>query len=149
MLILIKKNPFIKRNAMLKKRRQGDNHPHQSSVILDLKSLFKLKGITQPIAYLIKIGINNTSAQKMYHGKAIQINFRQLTALCVNLNCTPNDLFAIRKMELPPKHELNKIRTYTEVLPMEISEFLKDKSLAEIQEIMEKYATDKLAGTIL
>jgi DNA-binding Xre family transcriptional regulator len=42
-----------------------------------------------------------TSVNKMLKGEAVQINFRQLTTLCENLNCTPNDLFSLRGMQLP------------------------------------------------
>ncbi len=49
-------------------------------------------------------------ANKMLKGEAVQINFRQLTTLCMTLNCTPNDLFALRDLATPAGHQLEQLQ---------------------------------------
>jgi hypothetical protein len=68
------------------------------------------RNILHPSAFLIKIGINNNMANKMLKGEAVQINFRQLTTLCMTLNCTPNDLFALRDLATPAGHQLEQLQ---------------------------------------
>jgi DNA-binding Xre family transcriptional regulator len=92
------------------RNKRGKLTPAESSIVLDLRPILAARNITQPTAYLLKIGINSNSIYKMLKGEAVQINFNQLTKLCLNLNCTPNDLFALRKMTLPINHQLHQIR---------------------------------------
>jgi DNA-binding Xre family transcriptional regulator len=93
------------------------------------------RNIVHGISFLLKIGINNVSANKLLHGKAVQINLTQLTTLCIHLNCTPNDLFALRDMQLPPHHALQAIRPLGEAVP-NITQWLAGKTVAEIKELM-------------
>jgi DNA-binding Xre family transcriptional regulator len=111
-----------------------------SSIVLNLKPVFAARNIMRPYAYLLKIGINTTTANKMLKGEAIQLNFNQMTLLCLHLNCTPNDLFALREMSLPEHHELNKIKPLTnnEEGVMTVEEWLTHKSVDEVHEILKK-----------
>ena len=77
---------------MYKRKKRGTLKPHKSSIVLDLKPILVARNILHPSAYLLKIGVNSFTANKMLKGEAVQINFRQLTTLCLHLNCTPNDL---------------------------------------------------------
>ena len=121
--------------AMLRKKR-GTLNPHKSSIVLHLAPILAARNILHPSAYLIKIGINNSSANKMLKGEAVQINLRQLTTLCTHLNCTPNDLFALREMQFTTPHELQKLPVLSEVPLPTISDFLAGKSLAEVRELL-------------
>jgi DNA-binding Xre family transcriptional regulator len=94
---------------MLRKKR-GTLQPHNSSIVLHLKPILAARNILHPSAFLIKIGINNSTANKMLKGEAVQVNFRQLTTLCMTLNCTPNDLFALRDLTPPAGHQLEKLQ---------------------------------------
>jgi DNA-binding Xre family transcriptional regulator len=94
---------------MLRNKR-GKLTPAESSIVLDLRPILVARNITNPLTFLLKMGIVNNSAIKMLKGEAVQINFNQLTKLCLNLNCTPNDLFALRKMTLSINHQLHQIR---------------------------------------
>lgn len=94
---------------MLRKKR-GTLEPHNSSIVLHLKPILVARNILHPSAFLIKIGINNGTANKMLKGEAVQINFRQMTILCMNLNCTPNDLLALRDLSPVPGHQLEKLQ---------------------------------------
>lgn len=121
---------------MFRRKKRGNLKPHNSSIVLDLKSILLARNILHPSAYLLKIGINSFTANKMLKDEAVQINFRQLTILCQNLNCTPNDLMALRQMELPETHALHALKTQTDATPPTITEWLKGKTLAEIESIM-------------
>ena len=121
---------------MLRRKKRGTLKPHKSSIVLDLKPTLLARNILHPSAYLIKIGINSRTANKMLKGEAVQINFRQLTTLCLHLNCTPNDLMALRQMDLPETHALNALKVLSESTPTTVTEWLKGKTLAEIEAMM-------------
>ena len=112
---------------MMRKKR-GKLTPHRNSIVLNLKPILAARDIVHPYAYLTRIGINSFSADKMLNDEPVQINFRQLTALCVALNCTPNDLFAIRGMQLPAHHQLLNLQD-VEAAVINPKDFYKDKSL--------------------
>lgn len=115
--------------------KRGKLTPHQSSIILDLKPIMAARSIVHPTAFLLKIGINRFSATKLLNGSAVQVNFRQLTILCEHLNCTPNDLFVTRKMQLPADHQLNKLQEAdTQVLDPKT--LFNRKSLDEIRDML-------------
>lgn len=88
--------------------------------------------ITYPHAFLTKNGISGNSADKMLNGTAVQVNFRQLTTLCLALNCTPNDLFSLRDMQLSEAHQLNKLHDINDPI-INPKDFYKGKSLEEIR----------------
>jgi DNA-binding Xre family transcriptional regulator len=119
---------------MLRKKR-GTLTPHQNSIVLHLKPILVARNILHPSAFLIKIGINNTTATKMLKGEAVQINFRQLTLLCTHLNCTPNDLLALRQLDLPIHHQLNQLQKHDETLQNTHTLF-ENKSLQEIKNLL-------------
>jgi len=112
---------------------------NKSSIVLNLHPVFKARNILHPNAYLLKLGISRGSANKMLKGEIVQLNFNQMTLLCTSLNCSPNDLFALREMTLPENHELNKIKP---LKPKEetisVQEWLNGKSVDEVQEILKK-----------
>ena len=75
----------------------------------------------------------------MLKGEIVQLNFNQMTVLCTNLNCSPNDLFALREMTLPEHHELNKVKPLKpKDETISVQEWLNKKSVDEVQEILKK-----------
>ena len=122
---------------MLTRKKRGTLKPHKSSIVLNIKPILSARNILHPSAFLIKIGISNNVANKMLKDEAVQINFRQLTAICVNLNCTPNDLFAVRNINLPANHQLNQLQLFDEGALHPIHYFA-DKSLTEIKSILKQ-----------
>lgn len=120
---------------MIYKKKRGNLQPRPSSIILDLKPILAARNIIHPTAYLIKLGLNNRTVFNMLNDKAVQLNFNQITLLCVNLNCTPNDILSLREMTLPPNHALNKLKQHDSRLPS-IAQWLADKSFDEVQEIL-------------
>jgi DNA-binding Xre family transcriptional regulator len=106
---------------------------------LPLELVFAACNMIHPTAYLIKIGINSATASKMLRGDAVQLNFWQLSTLCLNLNCTPNDLLALGEMQLPEHHGLKTIRTLVpDQAPISINDWLAGKTVEEVQELLRK-----------
>ena len=122
---------------MTLKKKRGSLKPHNSSIILHLAPILSARSIVRPFAFLLKIGINTSTANKMLKGEAVQINFRQLTTLCTHLNCTPNDLFAIRNIDLPANHQLQQLQSVEDAV-LNPSTFFEGKSLEEIKEILKE-----------
>jgi DNA-binding Xre family transcriptional regulator len=124
---------------MIHRKKRGNLKPHNSSIVLNLKPVFAARNIMHPTAYLIKIGINSATASKILRGDAVQVNFRQLTTLCLNLNCTPNDLFALRDMQLPESHALQVLHSVTqEDGMMTVNDWLAGKTVEEVRELLRK-----------
>lgn len=121
---------------MLRRKKRGTLKPNASSVVLNIVPVLTIRNIKTPFTYLTKLGICPASVSKMLSGKAVQINFKQLTSLCLHLNCTPNDLFAIREMSLPPQHQLNHLEIYNEVELPNIDESWKWKSMEEVKSLL-------------
>lgn len=121
---------------MIQRKKRGTLKPHKSSIVLDLKPILAARNILHPTAYLLKIGINSNTANKMLKGEAVLVSLRQLTTLCQNLNCTPNDLMALREIDLPETHALHALKVQTQILPTTLTEWLKGKTLSEIEALM-------------
>jgi len=122
---------------MFYRKKRGNLKPDPSSIVLDLKPIMKARNILHPSAYLIKLGFSSHTVTKLLNDRAVQVNFRQLTKLCTNLNCTPNDILALRQMNLPPGHALHALHEIgTE--DYDVTEWLKGKSIEEIRELMKK-----------
>ena len=119
--------------TMLHKKR-GSLEPHSSSIVLHLKPILAARNIRHPASFLIKIGINNNTANKMLKGEAVQINFRQLTTLCMNLNCTPNDLLALRDLSPAPGHQLEKLQKVADPIINPLATFA-GMSLQELKDL--------------
>jgi DNA-binding Xre family transcriptional regulator len=123
---------------MLKKKR-GKISLQPNGIVLNLTPLFVARQIQTPLTYLIKIGISNVSAQKMINNKSVQINFKQLSILCLSLDCTPNELFAIPKKTLPANHTLHQLRDINnDVKKDEVTLWLKTKSIDEVLKMIKE-----------
>ena len=124
---------------MFGRKKRGNLKPHQSTLLLNIKPMLAKRNIVFPTAFMQKAGISNTAATKIMKGDAVQVNLRQLTALCLNLNCTPNDLFVLRDMQLPEGHELHTLKTLEESNQVvTIREWVSGKSVQEMEELMKK-----------
>ena len=129
----------LKIKTMYPSHKRSNIKINKSSIVLNLHPVFKARNILHPYAYLLKLGINTTSANKMLKGEIVQLNFNQMTVLCTNLNCSPNDLFALREMTLPEHHELNKVKPLKpKDETISVQEWLNKKSVDEVREILKK-----------
>ena len=119
----------------MKKKKRSNLHPNDSSLIINIQSVLNYRNIKHPMKFLIGIGINSASANKLLHGNAVQLNLIQLTAICTHLNCTPNDLFVKRNLELPEKHALHTIQDLNKD-GKNINEYLAEKSIDELRNLL-------------
>lgn len=121
------------------KHKRSSIEIKECSIVLDLMPVFKSRNIQYPFSFLTDIGMSNTTASKMLKGVAVQINFTQLTKLCLNLNCTPNDIMALRYLSIPENHALKVIRKLESHEEFKsIDEWAMGKSFEEVREIMRK-----------
>lgn len=58
-----------------------------------VKKLCKIRGISNPHSFLVQIGLSSSVAQKFLRDDTYTLRVRHIEALCLHLNCTPNDLF--------------------------------------------------------
>ena len=108
----------------------------QNSIVHDLSPILMARNIRTPYTFLSRIGFNTMTAYKMLGGESIQLNYNHLTALCLHLNCTPNDLFVRRDMQLADGHALHALPIYTSSPTKTIDEWLATKTVQEIKEMM-------------
>ena len=121
----------------MRRPKRGDLTPEPSCIVINIIPVLRARGIKFPDAYLKKIGISSFSTTKLLRGEAIQIGVNQITKLCFHLNCTPNDLFALRDLELPPKHALHAIEKLKPVEEMKtVEESLREKSVEEVRRLL-------------
>ena len=75
-----------------------------------IKEMLEASGIEYPAKWLIKYcDFSETKAYKFVNNKQISISTKNLTTLCENLNCTPNDLYYwvdSGRTRLPENHPL-------------------------------------------
>lgn len=111
----------------------------ECSIVLDILPIMTARNVQYPFSFLLKIGMSNATASKMLKGEAVQINFDQLTKLCMNLNCTPNDIMALRYLPVPENHALKvmrKLESHDD--EKTVKEWMMGKSVAEVREMMKK-----------
>ena len=61
---------------------------------LDAKRGFDARGVKNPVSFMIKNGINRSTASNLYRGQVEFVRLRHLEKLCSLLRCTPNDLLS-------------------------------------------------------
>jgi len=99
---------YSNKKKMIKHKRSSISIP-KSCVMLDVAPMMAKRNIYHPYTFLLKNGFNPNTANKILKNKAVQINFRQLTTLCMVLDCTPNDLFKLRELTPPQGHALEQL----------------------------------------
>jgi len=103
---------------------------------LNLKRIFKARGIEQPYKFLAQSGFVPFTAHKYKNGKVEHMRLDHIEKLCTVLNCTPNDIFEWSPDDLlddRADHPLQKIRTREKKI--EITKLLSKMSLEKLEEI--------------
>lgn len=98
--------------------------------------IFELKGIKRPFSYLTSLGYSTSNAGKITTGRIYQINTDRIEKICLDLNCTPNDILDFRpnpNNHLPDDHALHSL-TKTE-LSKEINAKINTLSIEKIEQI--------------
>ena len=103
---------------------------------LNLKRIFKARGIEQPYKFLAQNGFVPFTAHKYKNGKVEHMRLDHMERLCILLNCTPNDIFDWIPNDLlddHPDHPLQRIRRKEK--KTDISKLLSKMSLEKLEEI--------------
>lgn len=103
---------------------------------LNLKRIFKARGIEQPYKFLVKNGFVPFTAHKYKNGNVEHMRLDHIERLCVLFNCTPNDIFEWTPADLlddRPDHPLQRIRKREKKI--EINKLLSQMSLEKLEEI--------------
>ena len=105
-----------------------------------VKEVMLAAGITNPYSWLVKYPkFSQRKANGLLNQTAKTITLKDISKLCMLLNCTPNDLFALRQMDLPSHHALNALPDIADASPHKsIAEWLHGKSLDEVKKLMEE-----------
>ena len=102
----------------------------------NLTPVFRARGITQPMPFLMKIGISRRCAGKLIHDYTYRPDLRHITAICIALHCTPNDILAFNPAGEPPTAEDHPIRA---LIPHpsgpDLADRLKSLPLSKVAEI--------------
>lgn len=110
---------------------------------LNLKRIFKARGIDMPYKFLVKNGFVPFTAHKYKNGKVEHMRLDHIEKLCILLNCTPNELFEWTPDDLLDDRKdnpLQKIRKRDKKL--EISKILSRMSLEKLEEVEKMLQTE-------
>ena len=80
---------------------------------LNLKPIFKARGIDKPYTYLVKSGFPPYTAHNLLNSKTVSFQLRNIDKLCSLLICTPNELLLWtpnRNETIAPNHPLTRLK---------------------------------------
>jgi len=80
---------------------------------LNLKSVFKARGIEKPYSYLVSAGFPPYTAHNLLNAKTVTFRLSHIDKLCSLLNCTPNELLVWspnRNEKLADNHPLTRLK---------------------------------------
>lgn len=99
---------------------------------LNLSYIFNVRGIKNPCGFIKKLGFSHDVCHRLAHGQTLGIKMKQLSALCIALHCTPNDLmeFDGRDQLLSADHPLQSL--------------VRDNAAIESMEKLRKLPLDKI-----
>jgi DNA-binding Xre family transcriptional regulator len=103
-----------------------------------LQPLIRAKGLKPTAGLLHKWGITRSMADRLLAGEIEQLNFKIVEILCINLNCTPNDLLNYIPTDMPANsqsmlHAITKT-TANAVNPVNAIQLLSPQDLFELNE---------------
>ena len=83
---------------------------------LNLKPIFKARGIERPYSFLVKAGFPPYTAHNLLNSKTVSFQLRNIDKLCSLLICTPNDLLVWtpnKNEKLVLDHPLTRLKRRT------------------------------------
>jgi DNA-binding Xre family transcriptional regulator len=106
--------------------------------------LIRAKGLKPNAGLLCKWGITRSLANRLIAGDVAQLHFKVVEVLCINLNCTPNDLLHYEPSDMPANSQsmLHSITKTTEnaVNPVNAIQLLSPQDLFALnQYIIDTY----------
>lgn len=106
------------------------------------KNIISLRGIEKTTGFLVKLGMDYSTASRFLKSKSQFVKIKDIERLCVALNCTPNDLFewkADADTVLPEIHSLNALKR--EAGAKNLRQMVKDipsDRLAQIESVLDE-----------
>lgn len=73
----------------------------------------RLRGVDDQYNFLAKLGIAKSSVRKILDNEPFEIKLEQIEAICLALNCTPNDILEWRQnasQNVSETHSLNNLK---------------------------------------
>lgn len=80
---------------------------------LNLKPVFKARGIERPYSFLVKAGFPSYTATLLLNSRTVTFRLAHIERLCEILHCTPNDLLvwtAPKDKKLGDTHPLTRLK---------------------------------------
>ncbi len=113
-----------------------------------IKPLIKAKGFKANTQFLrTRYGFSPHYSANLMNGDVRNLTLDNLETMCINLNCTPNDLINYipdPKLILPPDHELHKIKKSDSLWnPIEHLKMLAPEDLDEINKYIQDFKQKK------
>lgn len=104
------------------------------------KNIFLLRGIEKTTAFLVKLGMDPSTASRFLKSKSQFVKIKDIEKLCIALNCTPNDLFDWKPSNdtvLPETHSLHALNRGDKVKKLQqiVKDIPADK-LTEIEDLL-------------
>lgn len=102
------------------------------------RRVLALRGVTQPLKYLMKNGFTRGVANNLLNDINTSIKERYIERLCELLHCTPNDLYDWKpnaKMPLSEDHPLHGLKRDKFISP---TEYMKNMPLDNLNDIFTK-----------
>ncbi|MFA6599039.1 MAG: helix-turn-helix transcriptional regulator [Ignavibacteriaceae bacterium] len=104
----------------------------------NLDKIFKMRGITYPAKYLVKLGYGKDNAYRIVNGLSKNLQLYQIEDFCKWLNCTPNDLLEW----VPDKPEnIADFPALAELMSAKVSDFVqlaRDIPVNKVPEFLRK-----------
>ena|SRR6476620_4719320 len=102
---------------------------------LNITRILKIKGITEPNQFFIQSGHSPSYTYHLLRNNLNSLSMEKLEMLCIQLNCTPNDLLTYEpgKRVVPPGHALHSL-TKTETIA-EVNKLLHNLPMEKIEEL--------------
>ena len=104
---------------------------------LNLERILKLRGISEPFAWLSQNGFKNDSAHRILNNKVSHIKMEHLEKLCLLLNCTPNDLMEWKAGANEQQTKQHALAALIRNDDAHLHSFLKNASLEELGKVQE------------
>ncbi len=104
------------------------------------KRVFALRGIPNPLTYLMKNGFGRGTANNLLNHMNRSVKYEHLERLCLLLRCTPNDLYDWRPGKdaaVAADHPLQALTRKAAKSPME---YMKELPLETLDEMFQDQA---------
>jgi len=107
----------------------------------NIKKLFKLRGIDNPVKFLLKNGFKYSSAYNIANSRFTSLTLDKVEKLCIALSCTPNDLLEFKpdkNTAIPENHPLQKLKPTETLSFFDITKDIPNEKIPEFKSALEQ-----------